>query len=116
MYLLVLLFVKHWVVDFVAQTEEEIKYKGVFGDWRGIKHSLKHGALTAVIAFMVVDPVFALLVGLTDFVVHYLVDWTKMNYGERDMKNPKFWRDLGLDQLAHALTYVFIFNLLLEHV
>ena len=45
---LVLLQIKHWYIDFVNQSEEEVKYKAEYMDWRGMKHSLKQGLGTAV--------------------------------------------------------------------
>ena len=34
------------------------------------------------------------------------IDWAKMNWGNRDKENPSFWAHLGLDQMAHQLTYI----------
>ena len=105
------LFVKHWLVDFVWQTEEEIKYKGEYQDWRGLKHSLKHGFGTAAVFLIFTDWQWAALSGIVDLLVHYHIDWVKMNFGEKDMQNPRFWAHLGLDQLAHYLTYLGLFLL-----
>ena len=104
---LALLFIKHWYVDFVIQTDDEVQHKGIYGDWRGIKHSLKHGVATLVI-FIVIGaaPIIAMAIAILDGVAHYHIDWTKMNYGNRDIQTPQFWNHLGLDQLAHYLTYL----------
>ena len=51
---LALLFIKHWYIDFVIQTDEEVKHKGIYGNWTGIVHSLKHGLATLII-FIAVD-------------------------------------------------------------
>ena len=48
-----------------------------------------------------------------DFVLHYHIDYCKMHYGNRDIKTPAFWAQLGLDQMAHQLTYIGIAALLL---
>jgi len=48
MFVLILLQIKHWYIDFVNQTEEEVKHKGIYLDWIGIKHSAKHGVATFV--------------------------------------------------------------------
>ena len=103
------LFIKHWLVDFVWQTAEELKYKGEYYDWRGLTHSLKHGVGTAVVVWAFVDWQWAALAALTDIVLHYHIDWLKMNVGEKDMRSPRFWLHLGLDQLAHYVTYIGIF-------
>jgi len=104
---LALLFIKHWYIDFVIQTDEEVKHKGIYGNWTGIVHSLKHGLATLII-FIAVDVSvgIALAIALLDIVIHYHVDWTKMNFGNRDITTPQFWNHLGLDQLAHYLTYL----------
>ena len=114
MFVLILLQIKHWYVDFVDQTEEEIQHKGIYLDWRGIKHSAKHGVATFVILWVVlgwveVDVAFAL--ATVDFLLHYHIDWLKMNYGNRDIRTPQFWNHFGLDQMAHQIVYIIIAGL-----
>jgi hypothetical protein len=106
---LALLFFKHWYVDFVDQNDEEVKHKGIYGDFIGMGHSIKHGAATMLV-FLIVDPfhVSVLLLGLIDAVAHYHIDWIKMKFGNRDVKTRAFWAQLGLDQLAHYMTYLFL--------
>lgn len=106
--LLALLQVKHWYVDFVNQTEEEVKHKGIYLDWRGAKHSLKHGLGTFLVVCLFASPDIALAMGCLDFLMHYHIDWVKMNYGNRDITTPAFWNHLGLDQMAHQLGYLLI--------
>jgi len=108
---LVLLQIKHWYIDFVNQDMDEVNSKGTYGEWLGIRHSLKQGVGTMLCVLFVVGLPYigwAVLMGLIDFIIHYHVDWTKMNYGNRDIQNPKFWNHLGLDQMAHQLTYLLI--------
>lgn len=109
LYILVLLQIKHWYVDFVNQTNEEVKYKGVYLDWRGVKHSLKHGAATFLCFWAATGTEyfeFAFFIGALDVILHYHIDWVKMNYGNRDITTPQFWNHLGLDQMAHQLCYI----------
>jgi hypothetical protein len=106
-YILALLQIKHWLVDFVLQTDEEIRWKGQYFDWRGAKHSVKHGATTGlVLLIMSIDLTWAVWLSLLDFVAHYHIDWIKMNWGNQDIRTPQFWQHLGLDQMAHQLTYI----------
>lgn len=106
--ILVMLQIKHWLFDFVYQTDQEILYKGTYGDWRGIMHSAKHGFATVCVLIMcMVDLQWAYVIGAIEFVLHYHIDWLKMNWGCGNMKDPKFWNHLGLDQMAHQLCYVF---------
>lgn len=111
--LLGLLFIKHWYIDFVNQSDEEVKHKGIYLDWLGVKHSLKHGILTAVImSFFVYYTVDAIVLGMIDCVLHYHIDYVKMKYGNRDIKTPEFWAQLGFDQLAHYICYLWLVSLI----
>jgi hypothetical protein len=90
---------------------DEVGSKGKYGEWLGIRHSLKQGLGTLLCVLAVVGGqyfIFALVLAFVDFVLHYHIDWTKMNYGNRDINTPAFWNHLGLDQMAHQLTYLFI--------
>jgi hypothetical protein len=110
--ILVLLFVKHWYIDFVNQTADEVQWKGTYLKWAGIKHSLKHGVGTVLVLWICgIGPVDAVMLGVLDFMVHYHIDWTKININRKNNYTPQdkqFWTWLGADQLAHSLTYLFI--------
>ena len=102
-----LLFIKHWYIDFVNQSMDEVHGKGIYGNWLGIRHSLKQGVATmAIFLFLGCGLLIAPFLGLLDFVIHYHTDWTKMHYGNRDITTPQFWNHLGLDQLVHYMTYL----------
>jgi hypothetical protein len=111
--LLILLQIKHWYIDFVNQTDEEVAHKGQYFVWKGMKHSFKHGLATAIIFFFVLELEGALLLGLIDFILHYHIDYCKMHYGNRDVKTKAFWTQLGLDQMGHQLTYIGLVSLLI---
>lgn len=108
--LFTLLILKHFIIDFPAQTPYQWMNKGTYGHPGGILHAGLHGAGTFLcFAVFFVTP-FALFVALLDMIIHYHVDWVKMNvnkkYGWKADTHPEFWIALGLDQLAHYLTYV----------
>lgn len=108
--LLALLFIKHWYIDFVNQSNEEVQGKGIYGNAHGLMHSIKHGVATFIIfwAFALSWP-FAVIVGFLDFFTHYHIDWAKMNINKRwhyTIEQKPFWIWLGADQLAHSLTYI----------
>lgn len=110
--ILALLFIKHWYIDFVNQSMEEVNGKGIYGNAYGIMHSLKHGVATFAV-FLIVGIVWpaCVLLGFIDFLIHYHIDWAKININKRwnyTVENPKFWAWLGADQLAHSLTYLFL--------
>jgi hypothetical protein len=113
MTILILLFVKHWYVDFVLQTQTMINSKGIYGSAYGILHALQHSAFTLCLLLLATTPLLAVVLATIDGLVHYHIDWAKMNYGCSDIQNPKFWNHLGLDQLAHAVTYITIVGALL---
>jgi hypothetical protein len=108
--LLALLFVKHWYIDFVNQSMEEVTGKGIYGNAYGIMHSIKHGIGTFAVFWLFIGEIqYCLLIGFIDFVLHYHIDWLKININKRynyTTENPKFWAWLGADQLAHSLTYL----------
>ena len=112
--ILALLQIKHWYVDFVIQTMDEVNGKGIYGNWQGIKHSLKHGVATMLVLFpfMWYAPEFVLILGFFDFITHYHIDWAKMNWGNRDITTPAFWAHLGLDQMMHQFVYLIIIGLI----
>ena len=115
--LFTLLILKHFIIDFPTQTPYQWMNKGTYGHPGGILHAALHGIGTFLcFALFFVTP-FALIVGVIDMVVHYHVDWAKMNinkkYGWKADAHPEFWILLGLDQLAHYLTYVALIALAL---
>jgi hypothetical protein len=109
--LLFFLQIKHWYIDFVNQSDAEVKGKAIYGNRVGIMHSLKHGVGTAICLLAIAGfeyfP-FAIILGIIDGVAHYHIDWAKMNWGNRDITTPAFWAHLGLDQMAHQICYLCI--------
>lgn len=108
---LILLQIKHWYVDFVNQSPKEVESKGHYGEFHGLMHSVKHGLGTTLCVLMITSYtyfIFAVIIGILDFVTHYHIDWLKMNYGNRDISDPVFWNHLGLDQMAHQLVYLLL--------
>ena len=104
---LVLLQLKHWYIDFVNQTQVEVNHKGIYLNWLGITHSIKHAVATSVIMLCVTGNInIAVGAGFVDLFLHYHIDFIKMHYGCRDVTNPLFWNQLGFDQLVHQLTYI----------
>lgn len=111
--ILILLQVKHWYIDFVNQTEDEVKSKGIYGAWTGVQHSAKHGFATMLIVIPFIGFEDAFLLGIIDFVIHYHTDWIKMHFGNRDITTSAFWAQLGLDQMVHQLTYIMLVALVI---
>lgn len=111
--LLAALFVKHWYIDFVIQTPQEVAEKGTYLKWHGIKHSLKHAVGTGLVFWLFADSVIldCVFLGILDFLLHYHIDWTKININRKfnyTIDKPEFWYWLGADQLAHSFCYLFL--------
>ena len=109
---LALLFVKHWYVDFVNQSAEEVAGKGIYGNAHGIMHSVKQGLGTLAVSLVFLGDIgLALQLAFIDFALHYHIDWLKININRRynyTVQDPQFWAWLGADQLAHSITYLFL--------
>lgn len=101
---------KHFLVDFPMQRPFQWMNKGTYGHLGGIEHSGLHFAGTVLTLCWFVPYPVALLAGLVDGIVHYHIDWMKMNInrtmGWKPDTHPEFWTLLGLDQLAHTTTYL----------
>lgn len=109
---LLILTVKHFICDYPLQTHWQLVNKGTYGHPGGIVHAGIH-AIGTTVAFLVITPTLAigLAIVIGEFLVHYHIDWTKENLIRRmgwTVQDSQFWLALGLDQLAHHLTYVAI--------
>lgn len=114
--LFLLLFVglelKHLIADYFLQPGWMLAGKGNFAMPGGYAHAGVHVALTAVVLALAGVPLatLALLIA-AEFVVHYLLDYSKISYsrGVHVDTNPKrFWALHGIDQFGHQLTYAAI--------
>jgi len=115
---LLLLFIKHWLCDFVWQTPRMLNEKGVYGSIGGLQHSGLHSLCTFIIfgvAFLS-GFTFALAMATIDFALHYHIDWVKVRYGCKDSSNPVYWKHFGLDQLAHSLTYLVMVSIFIRSI
>ena len=109
--LILLLFTKHFIVDFPLQTKFQWSNKGTYAHLGGVLHSGLHGVGT-YLCFMWYAPLAAVYLAVIDFALHYHIDWAKMNLNKKLGWGPntheQFWWLLGLDQFLHALTYIFL--------
>lgn len=110
MFIMVLFILKHLVFDWLYQPPFMYKNKGIYGHVGGILHSLIHGVSTFTIALFFTDLHTALLTGFIDGVIHYHIDWAKININKVKCWTPtnseNFWKLVGIDQTLHSLTYV----------
>lgn len=107
--LIALLFAKHFIIDFPLQNKYQWSNKGTYGHPGGLLHAGLH-AFGTLLIFNFVAPVAAIYLAVMDGIVHYHIDWAKMNLNARMGWGPntheQFWWLLGLDQFFHAVTYV----------
>lgn len=107
---LILLQCKHFLADFVWQTNKMIEEKGIYGAGQGINHSVIH-ALGTFLAFLWVHPIVAVAAAIIDFILHYHIDWAKIQINKKynhTPKDAKFWFWLGADQMLHQYTYIIL--------
>ena len=108
-WLFVLFFLKHFALDFLYQPPYQWKNKGSYGHLGGILHALQHAIGSFLTLLFFIDAKTSLLLALLEFVLHYHIDWAKMNINKKlNLKcdtSEGFWWLLGLDQLLHYLTY-----------
>jgi len=110
--ILLLLQIKHLIVDWCWQPAYEWQNKGTYGHWGGIRHALKNAIGTGLcFAFFVPLPLVAAIIAI-DFIAHYHIDFTKMNInrikGWGPTTHDQFWMLIGLDQFLHQITYLFL--------
>lgn len=107
--LITLLFTKHFIIDFPLQNKYQWSNKGTYGHPGGLLHAGLH-AFGTLLVFYYVAPIAAVYLAVMDGIVHYHIDWAKMNLNARMGWGPntheQFWWLLGLDQFFHAVTYV----------
>jgi hypothetical protein len=104
-------FLKHFICDFPLQPAYQYKNKGTYGHLGGIVHAGIHaiGTFIVLLAFIPFGHGTIAIMALIDGLVHYHIDWAKMNVNSYCKLTPTnsefFWHLLGLDQLLHYLTY-----------
>ena len=109
-----LLQLKHFVADFMLQTDQMVMEKGTYGARFGIYHSAIQ-AFGTFLALAWIHPFLGVVTAVFDFLVHYHVDWAKMNITKftkwGPTTHPEFWWLTGFDQFLHQVTYILLIAL-----
>jgi hypothetical protein len=109
---LLLLTIKHFVVDFLLQNKFQWSNKGTYGHFGGVLHATLHGIGTYLCFLPFLSNGEAYISGLIDGFIHYHIDYFKMNINKQmgwtATTHEQFWWLLGLDQFLHSLTYLAI--------
>ena len=118
--LLIGLVIKHFIADYMLQTAGMIKGKGSLLSPGGYLHAGIHAVGTIIVfaLFAIETTLFWILV-VTEFVVHYLIDFAKQKLGDQvtSNENPRmFWMINGFDQLLHHLTYIALAMLIVHNL
>lgn len=125
--ILILLLIKHFIIDAPLQTPYQYLNKGTYGHLGGILHASLHGIGT-FLCFVAYEPQMemCILIAAIDATIHYHIDWAKMNISSNryskmshdpDGKpclciyDNKFFIWLVADQCLHFATYVLLINL-----
>jgi hypothetical protein len=109
---LALFQLKHFLGDFVLQTQHQLRNKGSYGHPAGILHAASHGLLSVPALLMLMDSAALLVtVAATEAVIHYHVDWLKEQVNVGRSLTPDdavYWSVFGADQFVHQTTYFVI--------
>jgi hypothetical protein len=108
---LLVMTLKHFVADFVLQTNWIAHGKNRSEGWLAplAVHALCHAFLTLAIALLVAPRLWWL--AFVDFIAHATIDRGKTIIGQRGgwgVNEARFWWLLGSDQLLHQATNVAI--------
>jgi hypothetical protein len=109
------MLLKHFICEFVLQTDKMAESKKYYGSWLSLQHILHHAFGTMVIMLLFhIDPIVALTAILIEAVLHYHIDWTHMRFGSQSYRDKRYWQWLGAEQLAHQLTIIVIMIFLIQ--
>ncbi len=96
--------------DFWWQTPWMLANKGRWGHPGGLAHAGLHAGMSLLLMLTFgVALSLALLGAVFECAVHYHIDWAKARYSlakGHTCEEDGYWRAVGLDQLAHHLTYL----------
>ncbi|HUV32807.1 MAG TPA: DUF3307 domain-containing protein [Devosiaceae bacterium] len=101
--------IKHFLADYLLQPGWMLQGKGSIAAAGGYIHAGVHSACSAIVLVVAgVPPGLTAVLAVAEFVVHYLLDFSKIRYsaGVDEAREPaKYWGMFGFDQLMHQLTY-----------
>jgi hypothetical protein len=114
---LFLLQLKHFVCDFITQTQYQLRNKGIYGHPGGLVHAAHHAVGSAAVLVplkvaMLLPIPLTLIAALlaVEFAIHYHIDWGKEQIIKSivEAQGPGYWAIFGFDQFLHQATYVAI--------
>jgi hypothetical protein len=107
--LLIGLELKHYLADYFMQPGWMLGGKGDLRKAGGYAHAGIHAGLSVVVLIVCGTPLWLVAtLFAAEFVVHYGLDYAKIQYSRGvhvDTQPRRFWGLHGIDQLTHQLTY-----------
>ena len=105
--ILLLLLAKHIICDYFFQEVAGYTKKHIYLHRHGIEHAALHAVSTFLVLYVLpITAPMVFVVALLDGVIHYHIDWTKLNI---QGPAPNIFRRVILtiiDQALHVTTYV----------
>lgn len=107
---------KHFICDFLLQSNWQFRNKGTYGHPGGLLHAGLH-VVASIPALLVLTQSAVLIAALcaAEFVIHYHCDWSKSRIDARlglSTEDWGYWVIFGIDQFVHQLTYLGMIYLL----
>lgn len=105
---LTLILLKHFIVDWVIQTDEMANEKGNKPTLLFL-HGLEHAIGTLIIALFYISPVKAVMLVTMELLIHCSIDFIKsriMGFTKWKFPQKNFLISMGFDQFLHQLTYI----------
>jgi hypothetical protein len=109
-----LLMLQHVLGDFFFQTNAMVSGKRLLHGWAEplLAHATVHGSLMFFVLVFFVSPEWAIGLAALDVIAHFCIDRIKCSPNMLGVYNDPntdiFWMIMGLDQLAHFMTYMLI--------
>ncbi len=107
---LALFQIKHFLCDFVFQTQNQVRAKAIYGHLGGLGHAGLHAVLSVPALLVLTRSLPAIAaVMFVEFVVHYHVDWAKARLDSSQgwtIEDARYWIAFGTDQFIHQMTYL----------
>lgn len=104
--------VKHFLADYVFQSQYILAHRRIWGHPGGLLHAGIHAGLTVpILALAGVSWELITYLVAGEFLFHYHLDWAKDRLNHAMGWTPAvapFWWLVGLDQMLHQLSYLVI--------
>lgn len=108
--ILLLLQIKHLVIDWIWQPPYEYENKGTWLHPGGIQHSGKQAIGDYLVFMWFFSTPIAITLSIIEFIIHYGTDYAKVNINKAKGWGPtthhEFWWLTGADQFVHQVTFI----------